>query len=185
MAHDAHAPKPPAHQFVLPVLVFGMPEVRRLRRELETLEEFMNSSALRTPGTQAALPRLSRMCEALSLENHLNLLQAADRKQLLTFIKGVETAAPQIHISFATDPSSAFTARVVTWLRGNIHRYALVQIGLQPTIAAGCVVRTANKVFDFSLRERFTKTEALLIESFEAESAQVQAAPASQQGASS
>lgn len=183
MAHDASHHTAPTRQFVLPVLVFGLPEVRRLRRELETLEEFMNSSAIRAPGTQAQLPRLSRMCEALAAENHLSLLQQADRGQLLTFIKSVETAAPQMHISFAADPSSAFTAKVVTWLRASIHPYTMVQIGLQPTIAAGCVVRTANKVFDFSLRERFTKTEDLLIQSLEAESAtalQPQPAPTAQ-----
>lgn len=177
MAHDAKQPATPARQIVLPVLVFGLPEVRRLRRELEALEEFVRSSAIRTPGTQPQLPRLSRMCEALAMENHLNLLQTADRQQLLTFIKGVEAAAPQIHISFAADPSSAFTAKIVTWLRANIHRYAMVQIGLQPTIAAGCIVRTNNKVFDFSLRERFIKTQDLLMQSFEAEAAAVQPQP--------
>ncbi|HSX32653.1 MAG TPA: hypothetical protein VLF43_05310, partial [Candidatus Saccharimonadales bacterium] len=168
MAHDAKQ-HVPVKQYVLPVLAFGMPEVRRLRRELEALEEFVHSSEIRAPGTQPQLPRLSRVCEALATENSLNLLLPNERKQLLTFIKGVETAAPQIHMSFAADPSSAFTARMVTWLRANIHHYALLQVGLQPTIAAGCVVRTPNKSFDFSLRERLLKNENLLIEAIEAE----------------
>ena len=171
MAHDARTHSAPARQFVLPVLVFGLPEVRRVRRELETLEEFIRSSEIRTPGTQPQLPRLSRVCEALATENKLNLLQPTERKQLLLFIKGVESAAPKVHISFAADPSSAFTAKMVTWVRTNVHRYALLQVGLQPNIAAGCVVRTTNKVFDFSLRERFLKTQNLLIDAFEAEAA--------------
>jgi hypothetical protein len=31
----------------------------------------------------------------------------------------------------------------------------LVRVGLQPNIGAGCVVRTTNKSFDFSLRRFF------------------------------
>jgi F0F1-type ATP synthase delta subunit len=31
----------------------------------------------------------------------------------------------------------------------------LVQIGLQPNLGAGCVVRTTNKYFDMSLRTKF------------------------------
>jgi F0F1-type ATP synthase delta subunit len=149
----------------LPVLVFGVVEVRRLKRELEALEEFMAQSALREPGKQAALPRVSRLLDALAGENHLNLLQSADRKHLKDFLTRVEQHAPTLHISFATDPSSAFTSKIVSWLRANIAGDVLLEVGLQPTIAAGCVVRTTNKIFDMSLRERFSNARALLLES--------------------
>jgi hypothetical protein len=38
------------------------------------------------------------------------------------------------------------------------------QVGLQPTIAAGCVVRTSNKVFDMSLKEHLTEQEQYLMQ---------------------
>jgi hypothetical protein len=169
VAHNAHDAPKETRQFTLPVLIFGLPELRRLHRELEALEEFMRGAAVRAPGTQVSLPRLSRLCEALAAENHLNLLQPTDRKLLQAFIVKVEHTAPQVHVSFASDPSSAFTAKVVTWLRGSVHPWSLLQVGLQPTIAAGCVVRTSNRVFDFSLRERFVKSETKLLDAFEAE----------------
>jgi len=153
-----------ARQFMLPVLVFGMVEVRRLRRELESLEDFIHGSALRSPGTQPALPRLSRLLDALATDNHCNLLQHDDRRQLADFLHAVETQAPSIHMSFASDPSSSFLAKVVSWLRTNIHPALLLQIGLQPTLAAGCVVRTTNKQFDFSLRDAFTEHKGLLLQ---------------------
>jgi F0F1-type ATP synthase delta subunit len=166
--HKAHATTTIlAGTFQLPVLVFGIVEVRRLKRELEALEEFMRQTGLREPGKAVALPRVSRLLDALASGNHLNLLQPADRKQLEAFLKQVEHSAPQLHISFATDPSSAFTAKVVSWLRANIASDVLLDIGLQPTIAAGCVVRTTNKIFDMSLRERFTDVHDLLLESLE------------------
>ncbi|HJQ08995.1 MAG TPA: hypothetical protein VJ836_05945 [Candidatus Saccharimonadales bacterium] len=154
--------------FVLPVLVFGVIEVRRLKRELEALDEFMRQSGIREPGKQPSLPRLSRLLDALAADNRLNLLQAADRQKVRMFLEAVARSAPSIHMSFASDPSSAFTAKMVTWLRANIHPYVLLQIGLQPTIAAGCVVRTTNKVFDFSLRERFARQQAVLMRALEA-----------------
>ncbi len=164
---------PTEQQFVLPILIFGLPEVRRLKLELEALEDFMRQSQIREPGKQPLLPRLSRMCEALAADNKLNLLQEADRKRLQLFLANVIHAAPTLHISFAADPSSAFTAKIVTWMRTQLHPYALLQVGLQPTIAAGCVVRTLNKEFDFSLRENLIKHEDLLMAAIEAEAAGV------------
>ncbi len=158
-----------SRQLTLPVLVFGLVEVRRLRRELEALEEFMRGAELRQPGSQAALPRVSRLLDGLATDNNCNLLQGTDRATLANFLQEIEEHAPNIHMSFASDPSSAFTAKVVSWLRANIHPAVLLQIGLQPTIAAGCMVRTNNKQFDFSLREAFTTHKPLLLQSFDIE----------------
>lgn len=178
MALSTSAAAKPAAPLQLPVLVFGRIEVRRLERELDALEAFMRQTALRDPGKQAALPRVSRLLDALATENHLNLLQPADRKQLETFLQHIEQAAPTIHISFAVDPSSAFTAKIVTWLRANIAPDILLEVGLQPTIAAGCIVRTTNKIFDMSLRERFADARGLLLEALEESTARVPATPA-------
>ena len=82
----------------------------------------------------------------------------------MDFLKKVQEEAPAIHMSFAADPSSGFTAKIVGWLRANIHPLTLLQIGLQPTIAAGCVVRTTNHVFDLSLRSKFAAQQQLLID---------------------
>lgn len=153
----------PAKHYELPILVFGPIEVRRLSRELEALEEYISQSAIREPGKQPALPKTSRLLDALAGNNAKNLLVAGDRQELAAFLKGVSQGAPVVHISLAADPSSAFTAKLVAWLRTNIHPHALLQLGLQPSIAAGCVLRTNNKTFDFSLRHRFDEQRSLLV----------------------
>jgi F0F1-type ATP synthase delta subunit len=158
----------------LPVLVFGTVEVRRLKREVESLEEFISQAKIREPGKQDALPRVSRLLDALAADNGRNLLQADDRKELKEFLQDLEQTAPQLHISFASDPSSSFTAKLVTWLRANIHTNALLTIGLQPTIAAGCIVRSPNKVFDFSLRQHLSDQKSLLIEALDKQTAPTQ-----------
>jgi F0F1-type ATP synthase delta subunit len=67
-------------------------------------------------------------------------------------------------MSFSADPSPQFTQKLAAWLRQEIHPFVLLQVGLQPNIGAGCVVRTTNKYFDFSLRERFKSKRPLLME---------------------
>lgn len=162
MAHEPAAKT--TRRIELPTLIFGPVEIHRLQRELETLEDFMQQAAIREPGKQPALPRTSRLLEALAGNNNLNLLHADDCTKLRQFLQSVEAKAPVIHMSFAADPSAAFTAKIVAWLRINVHPYALLQLGLQPTLAAGCIVRTPNKTFDFSLRNRFTEKRQILLD---------------------
>jgi F0F1-type ATP synthase delta subunit len=170
-------------RFTIPDTVFGPTEVRRLARELDALEEYLTQARLRQSGeAQAALPRTSHLLETLAEENRLNLLKREDRESLAGFLRNLTKHAPVLHISFASDPSAAFTAKIVSWLRQHIHPHTLLRVGLQPTIVAGCTVRTNNKWFDFSLRHRFAESQKLLIEALEKENpapASPEAAPAS------
>jgi hypothetical protein len=167
MAHEvAQGSKP----MTLPMLVFGIVEVRRITRELESLDEFLRGMAIRRQ-TKFEMPRVSRMLEALASENGCDLLKGAHRKLLMDFLKQVQSNAPAVHMSFAADRSSSFTAKIVGWLRANIHPLTLLQIGLQPTIAAGCVIRTTNHVLDLSLRGRFAEQQQLLIDAINASGA--------------
>lgn len=171
----AHKPVTGLPQLLLPALIFGMVEIRRLKRELEALEDYVRQAAIREPGKQPPMPRVSRLLEAVATDNALQLLQPEHRAQISQFLEYIEKEAPNLHMSFAADPSSAFTAKIVAWLRANIHPHALLEVGLQPTIAAGCVVRTNNKVFDFSLRDRFANATGLLVSSLQSAGADVSA----------
>lgn len=158
----------PNQNFILPGLVFGSVEVRRLIRELQALDDYMHQADLREAGAkQQSLPKLSRLLDTLASENQINLLQEEGRLQLAQFLQDVNSQAPVVHLSFASDPSSAFMLKIVSWLRENIHPLTLVRLGLQPTLAAGCILRTTNRVYDFSLRHRFDEQRKLLIDSLE------------------
>jgi F0F1-type ATP synthase delta subunit len=63
-------------------------------------------------------------------------------------------------MSFASEPSAKSLGTLVDWLRTNIHPQVVVSVGIQPSIAAGCIVRTPNRQYDFSLRQSLDmKTE--------------------------
>jgi F0F1-type ATP synthase delta subunit len=148
----------------VPALISSPSDVSRLHREVIALSEYLKQAALRSPGQATVkLPKTSRLLDELIIENKLNLLDTATREHLIGFLADLAKHAPIIHISFATDPSSAFLQKIVFWLRQNISPSVLVQVGLQPTIAVGCVLRTTNKYFDLSLRRRLTEHSAELI----------------------
>lgn len=141
---------------------------------MEALEEYLHRAALRKE--EVKLPKTSRVLDQLAEANEVDLLDKEARQHLNALLESVQQHAPVLHISFAAEPSAAFTAKVVGWLRANISQYTLVQIGLQPSIAAGCVVRTTNKVFDFSLRQYLSEHRDLLKKSLNELAAKAEAA---------
>lgn len=147
----------------LPVGLVTHADASRIAREAEAVDNFMRQAAIRTPGTPVQMPKTSHLFEELVSINKLNLLQEPDRERLAKFLHAVMTTAPILHISFNTDPSPLFQQRLITWIRQQMHPFVLLQIGLHPSIGAGCVVRTTNKYFDFSLRQRFADQRKLLI----------------------
>ncbi|CAN5406310.1 hypothetical protein BH09PAT4_BH09PAT4_01260 [soil metagenome] len=151
--------------FVLPPSVAGVADIMRLKRELDSLYEYLHQSALRqVPATQVNLPKTSHVLDELIRANKLDLLHREQYEFVMAELNIIETKAPQIHLSFSTDPSAAFMSRIVGWLRQNVHPSVLVQVGLQPALAAGVIVRTPNKQFDLSLKQNFEKARPLLMQ---------------------
>lgn len=146
----------------LPVTAVGRIDVGRLLREVEALDGFLAQSAVREPGTALKMPRTTKILDDMLQMNHLNFLLPEERNRLLHFLMEVYSKAPVIHISFSADPSPQFLLKLMTWLRQEVHPLLLLQVGMQPNIGAGCIVRTTNKNFDFSLRHRFFERRMIL-----------------------
>lgn len=157
MAHEATAKH-------LPLQIIGQVEVGRLLRELDALETFLTQSEVREPGSKMTLPRTSKNLESLAEEKELNLLRSDDRKAMKDFLQDVHLHAPVVHMSFVADPSVAFLQKIAAWFRKEIHPNVLIKVGLQPSIAAGCTVRTTNKYFDFSLRRNLNENRDILVQ---------------------
>ena len=157
------APKAGTASLVLPLSVTSPIDVGRLLRELEALDNGLMQFDLKGMTDQAKMPKMTKLMDDTISENKLNLLEATQRKQFLLFLTNLREHAPVLHISFGADPAPAFIEKLVTWLRQEINPLVLVTIGLQPNIGAGCLVRSNNKYFDFSLRENFTKNRELLM----------------------
>lgn len=147
----------------LPMSIVGYSDVGHLLIEAENVDNFLRQAAIRETGTPMQLPRTSKLFQELIDINKLNLLEEADRTMLLNLLKAIRAKAPVIHMSFNNDPSPIFLQRLITWMRQQLHPFVLLQIGLNPSIGAGCMMRTTNRHFDFSLRHRFTEQRELLM----------------------
>jgi len=142
--------------------VISRVDLGRLRRELSAIDDFIIQAKVRKSGQQLNLPRTGIDLEELARSNRLNLLVDGDRQSLKTSLTKLYSHAPLLHISFATEPSAVFLKKLIAWLRSEIHPNILLQIGLQPSIAAGCTVQSNSRYFDFSMRQHFEKNRNLL-----------------------
>ncbi len=146
----------------MPLTVVSKVDVAKLMREIIALNDFLVGASNRTPGEPVQLPKVSRSLEQTASENQLNLIDENQRKELYSKLSSVMNKSPQIHMSFASEPSAKAVSRLLEWLRNNIDTHTLLQIGLQPNIAAGAVVRTPNLFFDLSLRHYLKQQEPYL-----------------------
>lgn len=151
-------------EFRLPSVIVTRADVGRLVSEAEALDEQMRAAAIRTPGNETKLPNIGAVFNEFLELNKLNVLHEKDRTKLRKFLQDVRLDAPILHIGFGTEPSPAFLQKLTAWIREQIHPLTLLQVGLHPSIGAGCVLRTTNKYYDFSLRQRFAKNRQLLVD---------------------
>lgn len=147
----------------MPLSVTGKAEIARLIRELEKVDQFFINANQRKGGESPQPPRVTHLLSGMAEANRLNLLQEADRVKMKAGLQAISTRAPSVHITFAAEPPPRVLEDIVSWLRNNIHPETLVVVGLQPSIAAGVVLRTSNKIFDMSLRNHLKKQEPFLV----------------------
>lgn len=164
MAPEAAAPR---KMVGLPVMVASPVDVGRLLRELESIDNALLQLGLRAGGEPVRMPRTNQLMEQTIQLNKLNLLQDADRQMLKVFLEAIQRESPVLHMSFSADPPPAFIEKLMVWLRREIHPVVLLTVGIQPTIGAGCILRSTNKYFDFSLRQDFAKKRDLLRQALE------------------
>jgi F0F1-type ATP synthase delta subunit len=148
----------------LPASIMTKQDLHRLIREVEALDNYILQNSIRGQKS-AALPRLTTTLEALIRDNGLDIMHDKSRTTLSGTLTQLLKTAPVVHMSFAIEPSSFMTQKIVTWFRSEVHPALMLHTGIQPTIAAGCVMRTSNKYFDFSLRQHLQASQSMLMDS--------------------
>jgi hypothetical protein len=147
----------------LPESIIGAADITRLLRELSDLDDFLAQAKIRASGGAAQLPRTTRMLDEAAKALNLDMIKEEERTKLKDFLQKAQHG-PVMHMSFAAEPSPQFLHKIIAWFRTEINPLTLLQIGLQPGIAAGCILRTPNHYFDLSLQKHFKEQQALLFE---------------------
>lgn len=153
-------------QLQIPTSIVTMQDIGRLQRELSAINDFFNASTNRRAGQQASLPKTTADLENLARKYGCNLLLQDDRTRLGQELAGIRAQAVAIDISFAAIPSKLFLQKILAWFRANIDQNIVINVGHQPSIASGCIVRTSSHTYDLSFGNKLAKAKPTLIELF-------------------
>ncbi len=155
-------------QFGLPPALIGRSDVSRLLREIEEVDYALETQAIRTPEKPLTIPAMSRALSETATLNNIDVVNLEERKRMIDALREAKDKAPNVQITFAVDPAPDITSQLVAWIRHNLHPRALITVGLQPALIGGCVVRTPDHIYDFSLRKRFKDEQPALIQAINA-----------------
>lgn len=129
---------------------------------LRNLEEVLDTYVENSVRSQEGVDFISRSdvssnLAALVQVNQLKV-EVATLKALHTWLIQLKDHAPMVRFTFASDPTPEFLGQVVGWLRQSSGQFVLIRYGIQPTIAAGCLIYTPARRYDFSLRSKILKS---------------------------
>lgn len=149
----------------LPPTLTGPKELVLAKREITKLEGALIEArvAAKTARIKKELPARSRLLDDLLQLNSLT----ADETGLAELLKQLDLAekqAPRLRLSFAAEPDGAGLGRLVEWFRTKVSGDVLIEVGVQPTIAGGMILRTSRRRYDFSLRSAMTEHATKLSE---------------------
>lgn len=160
MAEDQNPP-----QFlVLPNFIHSKEQVIELVKEILRIQEFLNQTEKRTPGTKMNLPRTTADLDKFAEANKRNVLNHTQRREMAHFLRSVYNLAPVVNIYFAIDENPKFVEGIIHWFRSNVHAQTLFQTHAHAKVGPGCVVRLKHKTYDFTLHNRFNKAQSVLQE---------------------
>lgn len=153
-------------KIILPAGLMSPADVRRLRRSASSLADYLQQLKLKNSDEPLPKPSTGLLAD-FAAANDLNLAKIEDCRQTVTLLTELEALAPVMHISFAKEPSAGVMHRITDWFRKNVHPLTLITVGLQPSMGAGCYLRTTNRYFDLSLRRHLLDGRGLLMAKLE------------------
>jgi hypothetical protein len=156
--------------FVLPPAIVTRPDVSRLVSEVESVDNELTASAVRTKAgvQEAPVPVLSGELTDFLNDNQLKLENGQERAELVKQLRILKDKVPIIHMTFAVRADRESLQKLAQWLRTSVHPQAVISVGLQPALVAGVYLRTPNHVHDLSLRAMLAGSHDILIKELEA-----------------
>lgn len=149
--------------FNLPAAIYSADQLQFCSEQLHlyaTALAQQRRGAKNTP-LPALSPESQLLLELLTLEQRTND-EAVDKFR--ADIETMVTATPTITVTLAALASHGLKTELTQWFRQNIRQDLLLSFVVNPDISGGMMVRTTNRVFDFSFRKllltdtkRFTK----------------------------
>lgn len=159
-----------AESLLLPAAVVSRADLTRLVRELEEVDNQLESQKARGQATSGTY-RLPVMSQALSdflAENKLDIANDHIRIDLKARLRKLKDHAPVMHMTFSTEVDPESMQFIAAWVRRELHPQAVISVGLQPSLIGGVYIRTPNHVHDFSVRSHMKESRKIIVEALDA-----------------
>lgn len=153
---------------LLPPGLIGHSHLSRLIRELEVVENDIEAQKARHPKTALKEPDLSQTLADCVELNKIKITDSQERMHFKAALGVMKDKAPTMHFTFAVEADPESLAKLVAWVRTEIHPQALITVGLQPSLVGGTYLRTPNHVHDFSLRALLHDKRTVIVKELEA-----------------
>ena len=155
---------------MLPASVVSKADVARLAAELERIDSDLSTNTVRAKvgASTFEVPPMSHQLADFVLENKLDVAAATTRTQLIKRVGAMKDTLPIVHMTFASEADRESLGQLALWLRTSVHPQAVIDVGLQPGLVAGVYLRTANRVFDLSLKGALKQGRGILASDLEA-----------------
>lgn len=157
-------------RFILPPSIVSKPDVSRLVREVEYLDNELTAAAARAKigATAANNLHVSDMMTDFLEHNKISLTESRIRSELIKQLRLLKDHLPVVHMTFAVEADAQSLGKLASWLRETVHPQTCISVGLQPGLIAGVHLRTSNHMHDLSVRTAFQNSRGRLIEQLEA-----------------
>jgi F0F1-type ATP synthase delta subunit len=152
----------------MPMTIATKQDILRIQREVRDYDVLVVQNNVRKTATQSPIPLSAGLKDLVQL-NQINLNEKNVPKKL---IKQLEKTLKQVilfHMSFATEPSDDVNQKLIAWFRKEVDPKILLNIGIQPTISVGAVLRTNRTQYDFSLRKHLQNSQKDLVKALRGE----------------
>jgi G3E family GTPase len=152
-----------------PPALVGRADLSHLLRELETLDNDLESQKARSRGKTEVyhMPNASQALADFLEINKIDIANDQARMDVRSQLRKLKDHAPVIHMTFASDADPESLGTIVDWIRKELHPQALVSVGLQPSLVGGVYVRTPNHVHDLSVRAHMKDSRQIIVQALD------------------
>lgn len=150
----------PDSEISSPIQVAGL--INRLEDHLAKLQQLHIKQRLHIKTPAGVDQELVKDLRKLHLSASLD--DARQVEELVKELKAWLEVAPVAHLSFSTSPSRQIQEAIIDWFHKEVASDVLVNFLVDGQLAAGFMLRTKNKIFDFSANHQLWEKRAGIAE---------------------
>jgi len=157
-------------EFTLPPVLVTKVDVARLVHEFEAVDNALTAKSVRKKAgaNSEEMPAFSSQLQEFLDANPVDLENSGARSAYIKQLHLLKDNVHVMHMTFAVVADPESLQQLSAWLRESIHPQTVIDAHLQPALVAGVHLRTANRVFDLSVRNALKEKRGELKKELEA-----------------